>query len=85
MHSLYKNEYRIFKLVEATIKREVSRKKIEDMNEFRIYYIYTYIYIYMYICIYTHMQTHTYKWKCCKENPSVAILNKQKCHFFLHL
>jgi hypothetical protein len=31
-----------------------------------------YIYIYIYI------------WKCNKEIPCVAILNKQKCHFFIY-
>jgi hypothetical protein len=24
----------------------------------------------------------TYTWKCHKETPCIAILNKQKCHFF---
>jgi hypothetical protein len=36
MYFLYKNEYRIFKLVETTIRRGLSWKgeKIEGMNQF---------------------------------------------------
>jgi hypothetical protein len=33
MYSLYKNEYRIFKLVEIIIRKGVGRRrKVEDMN-----------------------------------------------------
>jgi RNase P subunit RPR2 len=68
MYFLYKNEYRIFKLVETTslvYKKgtKVERRKIEEMNQIGLSYIYT--------------------WKYHKEIPCVAILNKQKCHFFL--
>jgi hypothetical protein len=41
---------------------KVERRKIEEMNQFRLKYIYT--------------------WKCHKETPYVAILTKQKHHFF---
>jgi hypothetical protein len=36
MCSLYRNEYRIFKPIEITIRRElqVERRKIEEMNQF---------------------------------------------------
>jgi hypothetical protein len=36
MYSLYKNEHRIFKPVEITIKKgtKVERRKIEEMNQF---------------------------------------------------
>jgi hypothetical protein len=38
MYPLYKNEYRIFKPVEITIKKEakVERRKIEEMNQFKL-------------------------------------------------
>jgi hypothetical protein len=36
MYFLYKNEYRIFKPVEITIKRgQGKRRKLEEMNQFR--------------------------------------------------
>jgi hypothetical protein len=41
MYLLYKNEYRIFKPVEITIRKKVERRKIEDMNQFKLKYIYT--------------------------------------------
>jgi hypothetical protein len=43
MYSLYKNEYRIFKPVEIIIRRGIKgvRRKIEEMNQFRLQYIYT--------------------------------------------
>jgi hypothetical protein len=31
----------------------------------------------------THTKKIPKKWKCHKETPCVAILNKEKCHFFL--
>jgi hypothetical protein len=34
--------------------------------------------IYMCVCIYMYIST----WKCRRETPCIAILNKQKCHFF---
>jgi hypothetical protein len=38
MYFLYKNEYRIFKPVEITIKNgtKEERRKIEEMNQFRL-------------------------------------------------
>jgi hypothetical protein len=41
MYFLYKNEYRLFKPVELTIRRgtKVKRRKIERMNQFKIQYI----------------------------------------------
>jgi hypothetical protein len=40
MYFQYKNEYRIFKLIEITPKRGLSRKT-ERINQFRLLYIYT--------------------------------------------
>jgi hypothetical protein len=42
MYFLYKNEYRTFKTVESPHKKgtKVERRKIEGMNQFRLYYIY---------------------------------------------
>jgi hypothetical protein len=58
---LYKNEYRIFKPVEAITKRDkVERRKIEKMNQFGFH-------------------ISVYMWKCHKETPCRATLNKQKC------
>jgi hypothetical protein len=38
MYSLYKKEYRIFKLVEAIIKKctKLERRKREEMNQFEL-------------------------------------------------
>jgi hypothetical protein len=43
MYFLYKNEYRILKPAEITIKKRtiVERRKMEGMNQFRIQNIYT--------------------------------------------
>jgi hypothetical protein len=63
---LYRNEYRIFKPDEATIKKETKVEGTKrEVKQFRLYYIYT--------------------WKCHKETPCVAILNKQKCLFFFFI
>jgi hypothetical protein len=39
IHSLYQNEYRIFKLVETTIRKGLKLK--EEMKQIDLYYIYT--------------------------------------------
>jgi hypothetical protein len=38
MYSQYKNEYRIFKLVETTIRKgtKVEKRKTEEMNKIRL-------------------------------------------------
>jgi hypothetical protein len=65
IYSLRKNECRIFKPIEITIRwgeekgeKYLESRKIEKMDQFVFSYIHT--------------------WKCHKETPCIAILNKEK-------
>jgi hypothetical protein len=69
MYSLYKNEYRIFKLVETTIRKGLRQKKENKEDEPN-----------WASCIVNHV--YTYTWKHQKETPCVAELNEQKMSFF---